>query len=39
MARPVAYNLNPKKLESDISVAAMPDGHQGEGFSATVSKV
>ena len=35
MARPVAYNLNPKKLENDISVVAMPEGHQGEGFFAT----
>ena len=35
MSRPVSFNLNPKPLERDISMAAMPDGHQGEGFFAT----
>ena len=35
MSRPVAYNLNPKPLEKDISIAEMPDGYQGEGFFAT----
>jgi len=35
MARPVSYNINDKPLESDISVANMPDGYQGEGFFAT----
>src|SRR6195256_2702079 len=35
MARPVSYNVNPKKLENDISIADMPEGHQGEGFFAT----
>src|SRR6187551_3960216 len=35
MARPVAYNINEKPLESDISVTSMPDGYQGEGFFAT----
>jgi len=40
MARPVSYNINEKPLESDISVASMPDGYQGEGFFATnLSKV
>src|SRR5574339_80445 len=40
MARPVSYNVNPKKLENDISMADMPDGHQGEGFFTTsLSKV
>lgn len=34
MARPVSYNINDKPLESDISVANMPDGYQGEGFFA-----
>jgi NADH-quinone oxidoreductase subunit B len=34
MARPVSYNINEKPLESDISVASMPDGYQGEGFFA-----
>ncbi len=34
MARPVSYNINEKPLESDISVATMPDGYQGEGFFA-----
>src|SRR5690349_20356917 len=34
MARPVSYNINEKPLESDISVAEMPDGYQGEGFFA-----
>jgi len=35
MGRPVSYNLNEKKLTEDISVAGMPEGHQGEGFFAT----
>ncbi|MGZ3951782.1 MAG: NADH-quinone oxidoreductase subunit B, partial [Flavisolibacter sp.] len=34
MARPVSYNIKDKPLESDISVADMPDGYQGEGFFA-----
>lgn len=40
MARPVSYNLINKKLEADISMADMPEGHMGEGFFATsLSKV
>ena len=35
MARPVSYNLIHKPLEADISIANLPDGHQGEGFFAT----
>src|SRR4026208_2131836 len=35
MGRPVSYNVNNKPLEKDISIAGMPDGHQGEGFFAT----
>ena len=35
MARPVAYNVKVKPLEKDISIAEMPEGHQGEGFFAT----
>src|ERR1700752_4477771 len=35
MTRPVSYNINKKPLVSDISMAEMPDGHQGEGFMAT----
>ena len=35
MSRPVSYNLINKKLENDISIAEMPEGHQGEGFFAT----
>jgi len=35
MSRPVSYNLVQKPLEKDISVASLPDGHQGEGFFAT----
>src|SRR6186713_307810 len=35
MARPVSYNVNEKKLENDISIADMPEGHPGEGFFAT----
>ena len=35
MSRPVSYNLIQKPLEKDISVASLPDGHQGEGFFAT----
>jgi len=31
MSRPVSYNLIQKPLEKDISVASLPDGHQGEG--------
>jgi len=34
MARPVSYNVNDKPLESDISIANMPEGYQGEGFFA-----
>ena len=33
--RPVSYNIKVKELESDISMAEMPDGHIGEGFFAT----
>jgi NADH-quinone oxidoreductase subunit B len=32
MARPVSYNVNEKPLESDISIAELPEGYQGEGF-------
>ena len=35
MARPVAYNIKEKPLETDISMVDMPEGHQGEGFFAT----
>ena len=35
MTRPVSYNVNKKELETDISVAGMPEGLQGEGFFAT----
>ena len=35
MGRPVSYNVNVKPLEKDISIAGMPEGHQGEGFFAT----
>ena len=35
MGRPVAYNVNVKPMEKDISIANMPEGHQGEGFFAT----
>jgi len=35
MARPVSFNIKEKDLEKDISLADMPDGHQGEGFFAT----
>ena len=35
MARPVSYNINDKPLVTDISMAEMPEGHQGEGFFAT----
>ena len=35
MARPVSFNIKEKGLESDISIAPMPDGHQGEGFFAS----
>ncbi|MBX2930799.1 MAG: NADH-quinone oxidoreductase subunit B [Chitinophagaceae bacterium] len=33
--RPVKYNVHVKPLENDISMAEMPEGHQGEGFFAT----
>jgi NADH-quinone oxidoreductase subunit B len=33
--KPVKYNVNVKKLENDISMVDMPNGHQGEGFFAT----
>jgi len=29
MSRPVSYNLIQKPLEADISMAPLPDGHQG----------
>src|SRR6187399_66329 len=35
MSRPVSYNIHKKPLVSDISMAEMPQGHQGEGFFAT----
>src|SRR5215208_612824 len=35
MALPVSYNIKEKKLETDISVAEMPEGYQGEGFFAS----
>ena len=35
MSRPVAYNVNVKPLEKDISIAEMPEGYQGEGFFST----
>ncbi|RYY58485.1 MAG: NADH-quinone oxidoreductase subunit B [Chitinophagaceae bacterium] len=35
MSRPVSYNITEKKLVDDISIAEMPEGHQGEGFFAT----
>src|SRR5215475_10241111 len=35
MARPVSYKIKTKPLEKDISIAEMPEGHQGEGFFAT----
>src|SRR5215212_7258428 len=35
MARPVAYNINDKPLEKDISISDMPEGYQGEGFFAS----
>ncbi|MCZ2460938.1 MAG: NADH-quinone oxidoreductase subunit B [Chitinophagales bacterium] len=35
MPRPVSYNVKVKPLESDISMAEMPEGHMGEGFFAT----
>src|SRR5512140_1305284 len=34
MSRPVSYNVNPKKPTTDISMADMPEGHQGAGFFA-----
>lgn len=33
--RPVSYNIHPRPLENDISMAEMPEGHQGQGFFAT----
>ncbi|WP_460760765.1 NADH-quinone oxidoreductase subunit B [Niabella terrae] len=33
--RPVSYNIKQKPLEADISMAEMPEGHQGQGFFAT----
>ncbi|MBZ4188457.1 NADH-quinone oxidoreductase subunit B [Niabella beijingensis] len=33
--RPVSYNIKKKPLEADISMAEMPEGHQGQGFFAT----
>ena len=35
MSRPVSYNITQKPLVSDISMAEMPEGQQGEGFFAT----
>src|SRR5438876_11767061 len=35
MDRPVSYNIHPKPLEKDISMAEMPEGSLGEGFFAT----
>ncbi len=35
MSRPVSFNIKKKPLVSDISMAEMPEGHQGEGFFAT----
>ena len=35
MDRPVSYNIHPKGLEKDISMAEMPEGSMGEGFFAT----
>ncbi|MET0637162.1 MAG: NADH-quinone oxidoreductase subunit B [Chitinophagaceae bacterium] len=35
MSRPVSYNIKEKEKVADISMAEMPDGHQGEGFFAT----
>src|SRR6266545_2678021 len=35
MDRPVSYNIHPKALEKDISMAEMPEGSMGEGFFAT----
>jgi NADH-quinone oxidoreductase subunit B len=32
--RPVSFNIKEKALESDVSIAEMPEGHQGEGFFA-----
>ncbi|MGC4233032.1 MAG: NADH-quinone oxidoreductase subunit B [Niabella sp.] len=33
--RPVSYNIKKKPLETDISMAEMPAGHEGQGFFAT----
>lgn len=35
MMRPVSFNIKQKPLESDISMAEMPAGHEGQGFFAT----
>ncbi len=35
MARPVEYNIKGKPLVQDVSIADMPDGHEGEGFFAS----
>src|SRR5436190_8684109 len=35
MSRPESYNINPKPLVADISMADMPEGFMGEGFQAT----
>lgn len=35
MGRPVEYNIKGKPLVQDVSIADMPDGHQGEGFFAS----
>ena len=35
MERPVSYNIHPKKMEKDISMAEIPEGSMGEGFFAT----
>ena len=35
MSRPVSYNIKKKDLVNDISIAEMPDGHQGEGGEET----
>ena len=35
MARPVTHNIKEKPLVSDISMANMPEGFQGEGFFAS----
>lgn len=37
MARPVKYNINPKKadIHHNIAISEMPEGYQGEGYFAT----